>query len=91
MSDTPAKAPYEGLLKGIIVAWRDSTEAFMEAGGELNTPEHRASLREATDAHLRTAGWTLDEWEADNRVRLAASKVAMDARIEALRKQEGGE
>lgn len=87
MSD---KAPYEGLLKGIIVAWRESAEAFVEAGGELNTPEHRASLRAATDAHLRTVGWTIDEWEAENTVRRIAAREEMHARIEALRKEEGG-
>jgi hypothetical protein len=84
------KAPYEDLLKGIIPVWRESAEAFEEAGGELNTPEHRASLRAATDAHLRTVGWTIEEWETETTTRRISAREEMHARIEVLRKQEGG-
>lgn len=79
--------PYESLLPSIIDAWRESTEAFMAQGGSLNTPEHRASLRDATDAHLRTCGWDIAEWETENRIRNAASKIAMENRIKALTKK----
>lgn len=78
------RVPYGSLLTGIIDAWRESAEAFMAAGGELNTPEHRASLRAATDVYLRACGWTLEEWEAENTVRRVAAREEMHARIKAL-------
>ena len=85
------RAPYESLLSGIIVAWRESAETFTAAGGELNTPEHLASLRAATDAHLRTVGWTIEEWEAENKVRRDASREEMHARIRKMQESEGQE
>lgn len=82
------KTPYKDLLTGLIVAWRDSTEAFMEAGGELNTPEHRASMRAATDAYLRTVEWTIEEWEAENTARRIAAREEMHARIAKMQAEE---
>ena len=79
------KADFRDASRAMIAAGIAAINAFVAAGGVLNTPEMQAVMREAHAEGLRSSGWTPEDWREHLAVLREASREKMLAEIERLR------